>query len=344
MYDIFFVSGGQANHELWNLCRLKFPHIQQINYCTSISQIADKSFTKMFWVIWDDVNVLEEFDLMNYRSTKWDDMYVHVFRNGLNFDGICLFPKKIKISHREFNNRFFAEKKEVDILASTPVQQRYDIVFISYDEPNADKNYENLLIRFPYAKRIHGVKGIHQAHIEAAKIATTDMFYVIDGDAVIVNNFNFNYQVPRYERNHVHVWRSRNLVNGLEYGYGGAKLLPRIKVLHMDVDTADMTTSISNNFKAMNEVSNITEFNTDPFNSWKSGFRECVKLASRIIDRQDDSETQIRLQQWCTIGNDLHVIQGAIAGCDYGTKNKNNKDALKKINDFVWLREQFDAR
>ena len=142
----------------------------------------------------------------------------------------------------------------------------------------------------------------------------------------------------------MHVWRSRNLVNGLEYGYGGAKLLPRIKVLHMDVDTADMTTSISNNFKAMNEISNITEFNTDPFNSWKSGFRECVKLASRIIDRQDDSETQIRLQQWCTIGNDLHVIQGAIAGRDYGAKNKNNKDALKKINDFVWLREQFDAR
>ena len=41
----------------------------------------------------------------------------------------------------------------------------YDIVFISYQEPNADENYNKLLKRFPLAKRVHGVKGIHQAHI-----------------------------------------------------------------------------------------------------------------------------------------------------------------------------------
>ena len=63
----------------------------------------------------------------------------------------------------------------------------YDIVFISYQEPNADENYNKLLKRFPLAKRVHGVKGIHQAHIEAAKKACTKMFYVVDGDALILS-------------------------------------------------------------------------------------------------------------------------------------------------------------
>ena len=45
----------------------------------------------------------------------------------------------------------------------------YDIVFISYEEPNADDVYAELKERYPMAKRVHGVKGIHQAHIAAAK-------------------------------------------------------------------------------------------------------------------------------------------------------------------------------
>ena len=45
----------------------------------------------------------------------------------------------------------------------------YDICFISYNEPDAEERYEKLSKRFPRIKRVHGVKGIHQAHITAAK-------------------------------------------------------------------------------------------------------------------------------------------------------------------------------
>ena len=33
----------------------------------------------------------------------------------------------------------------------------YDVVFISYDEPNADDNYADLINKIPWAKRSHGV-------------------------------------------------------------------------------------------------------------------------------------------------------------------------------------------
>ena len=30
-----------------------------------------------------------------------------------------------------------------------------DIIFLSYDEPNAEKNYVDLLSKAPWAKRVH---------------------------------------------------------------------------------------------------------------------------------------------------------------------------------------------
>lgn len=223
----------------------------------------------------------------------------------------------------------------------------YDIVFISYQELNADSNYQQLVDRFPTAKRIHGIKGIHQAHIAAAKKCFTKMFWIIDGDAQVVDDFDFSYIVPEHQLDHVHVWRSQNPVNKLVYGYGGVKLFPRKLTINMDITKPDMTTSITNKFKAMPDISNITSFNSDPFSTWRSAFRECCKLSSKIIDRQKDDETNKRLHTWCTVGEGElfgnYAIAGAKAGASYGARNNKNKEALYKINDFDWLKEQFNA-
>ena len=74
----------------------------------------------------------------------------------------------------------------------------YDIVFISYEEPNADEVYAELKARFPMAKRVHGVEGIHQAHIAAAKKCFTKMFWVVDGDAKLKNEWQFDYIANEY--------------------------------------------------------------------------------------------------------------------------------------------------
>lgn len=221
----------------------------------------------------------------------------------------------------------------------------YDIFFISYNEPNADQNYAVLKQRFPLTQRIHGVKGIQQAHIKAATQSLTKMFWVVDGDAVIKDDFYFNYVVPEKYHNAVYVWRSSNPINELEYGYGGVKLLPKRLTMQMDTNRIDMTTSISDVFFANEQVSNVTMFNTDPFNTWKSAFRECVKLSSKAIDRQVDKETEKRLLIWCTVGADQpfgeYAIAGALAGRVYGTDHRGNTDALRMINNFEWLRLTF---
>ena len=65
----------------------------------------------------------------------------------------------------------------------------YDIIYLSYDEPNAEENYTNLLTKVPWAKRIHGVEGSDAAHKACAKIAETDRFITIDGDNQIDEQF-----------------------------------------------------------------------------------------------------------------------------------------------------------
>jgi hypothetical protein len=449
MYDIFFVSKKVVNQIKWEKFHEKYPSSIKIDNVKNIDDLKSKSFTRMFWIVWDDLTLDDSFNLTKYKATKWDDMYVHVFKNNEHYDGICLFPKHLTVTQREFDHRFFIEKKEVDLKISEPdtydlymltdydeyisaietsktdmfwciwpevtlidekilnlyfshhnsydrnenhsfkhifrnqetysngvvlfsknkkigrrefdhrflIEKKehpdvvskfkpYDIVFISYDEPNADENYKILLSRFPRAKRVHKVKGIHQAHIKAAEIVETEMFWVVDGDAVVDENFLFDHETSTYERDIVHVWRSQNPINDLVYGYGGVKLLPRKLTLDLDINSADMTTAISKRFKPMPQISNVTAFNTDPFNTWKSAFRECVKLSSRLIDRQKEDETNERLDIWCTAGEDRlfgnYAISGAKLGRSYGNKHKSEPENLKLINDFSWLKKLFE--
>lgn len=336
MYDIFFISTDKTNNNFIKL-KERFPLVK---LAESFDDAKRKTFTKFFWVVWPELLINPDFNF-DYVVSDWDKDYVHVFKNGDYYDGISLQAKALSISNRELSHRFYINKKEIDVQASTP--NLYDIVFISFNESNANESYNSLLERFPQAKRIHGVKGIHNAHLQAAKLSTTDMFYVVDADAIIVDDFNFNYRVAHYDsysKSTVHVWRSINPITKLEYGYGGVKLLPTQLTLSMPIDSVDMTTNISTSFKVMPDISNITAFNTDPFSTWRSAFRECCKLAVT-----NDAESLDRLAVWCTLVNDVpygvYAYSGALAGKSYGQENASNKEALLKINDFTWLQDRW---
>lgn len=229
-----------------------------------------------------------------------------------------------------------------------------DVFFLSYDEPFADENFELLKLFAPTAKRVHGIKGIFDAHKECARQSKTSHFYVIDADAIIDEEFSFKFTpsaskfvyetIP--ETDCVFVWRSRNPVNDLLYGYGGAKLFPKQKLLDAEDWNVDMTTTIGATFVPKFQISNITAFNTDPFNAWKSAFRECTKLASSIIPNSDNTDNEYRLKVWCERGEKRpygdYCMLGAEQGADFGERYRDKPHILNKINDFEWLQEVFD--
>ena len=305
---------------------------------------------------WDFVNVRD----FEYLNKMWEDKYSKITEEMLpqeisrlgtllnNELGIDIPIDPYLPSHSKFFKSMYIPPVRVvqDFLKSEiEATKEYDIVMITYNESNAEENYNALKEKFPRAKRVDGVKGIHQAHIEAAKICTTEMIWIVDGDAQITDDFNFDYVSPVDEKEYVKVWRSKNPINDLEYGYGGIKLLPRTLTINMDISKPDMTTSISRHFKPIKVVSNITAFNTDEFSTWRSAFRECAKLSSKVIDRQKNEETEKRLHVWQTVGKERPygewAIKGATAGTAYGRESQGDIEALKKINDFEWLEEQF---
>ena len=64
-----------------------------------------------------------------------------------------------------------------------------DIVFLSYDEPNAEKNYADLCAKVPWAKRVHGVKGSDAAHKACADLSETEYFITVDADNIVDPEF-----------------------------------------------------------------------------------------------------------------------------------------------------------
>jgi MoaA/NifB/PqqE/SkfB family radical SAM enzyme len=219
---------------------------------------------------------------------------------------------------------------------------RLDVVFISYNEPNAEKNWQRVLEKAPYAKRVNGVKGIFEAHQAAARLARSDMFYVVDGDAYLENSWTFDFQPTLYDRDCAYIWNSRNPINNLVYGYGGVKLFPRKQILAItEWQTLDFATTAVNKLKVMNVVSNITAFNTDEFSTWRSAFRETVKLYNNIKLNPNDQESKDRLHAWETIGNNMfgkYSIDGAKAAKEFADSNNDQT----KINDRDFLKSIFD--
>ena len=70
----------------------------------------------------------------------------------------------------------------------------FDVVFLSYDEPNADLNYADLCNKVPWAKRVHGVKGSDAAHKAAAELSDTDWLITVDADNIVDSKF-FNLEI-----------------------------------------------------------------------------------------------------------------------------------------------------
>lgn len=223
---------------------------------------------------------------------------------------------------------------------------KFDVIFLSYDEPFAEEHWNRLKKRFPYAQRVHGVKGILKAHKKCAEKARTDYFFVVDGDAYILDSFGLDDVPSNLSGDIFYMWMSRNAVNDLKYPNGGVKLLP--KRMFNDIENYGLDMFITLPHKNIPEVASLSRFNASPFYSWRAGFRECAQLACNACKHSQKIKRHTRiylLNIWCNKGANREFgrwcIKGSRAGRRYGIENKDNEEGIEKINDFDWLRMRF---
>ena len=97
MYDIFYISKRSITTSDWETFQRRFPTAQKVENVISFEDVKSKAFTKLFWIVWDDLIIDENFNL-DYVIPRWDDQYIHVFKNGDTWDGVAIFNKDFKIS------------------------------------------------------------------------------------------------------------------------------------------------------------------------------------------------------------------------------------------------------
>lgn len=243
-----------------------------------------------------------------------------------------------------------------------------DIIFLSYDEPNADLHYAELCNIAPWAKRVHGVKGSDHAHKAAAELSETDWFISVDADNVVDPKF-FDLELeitdPKIQ---VYGWCGRNRINGLRYGNGGLKIWKREFVLNMQThensqsNRAQVDFCWEDGYRNFPRVYSESVINASPFQAWRAGFREGVKMT--LVDGEKVPSQEIkqrvwwhnihRLRMWSTVGaheqNGLYAIYGArlgtwLANCtDWDYVQVRDFEILRDIwNEYGFNYEKFGS-
>ena len=304
--------------------------------------LAHQQESDMIWLKNKNTVVREDFP-WHYKPSDIGRQFVHEFprvgkrsRRAVRWGELKLIPTT-GFAHGRYQNRINSSYHDAD----------FEIFMISFHEAEADSNFAKLKAQYPDAKHVKNIEGIGNAHREVGEQSTTEMVYIVDADAELLEKFNFDFIPPMSKRhNTTYVWSARNPINGLEYGYGGVKLFPRSQLLELGHELPDYTTGVAF-YQPIGDVSNVTYFNKDPYRTWRSAFRECVKLSSQVNPNSPKQETIDRLETWCTVDNGgrfgRYCIKGALEGKAYGEANIGNVEELNKINDFDWLREQFVA-
>jgi len=233
----------------------------------------------------------------------------------------------------------------------------FDIVFISYDEPNADLHYADLLNKAPWAKRVHGVKGSDAAHKAAAALSDTGWFITVDADNIVHSSFfdlDLDMSDPKIQ---VYGWCGRNKINGLRYGNGGLKIWKKDFVINMrtheasESDRAQVDFCWEDGYRNFPTVYSDSVINGSPFQSWRAGFREGVKMT--LLDGVKIPAMEIkekvwwhnihRLRMWSTVG--AHEEHGlyAILGARMGTWMTNCTDwNYIDVRDFEILKNIYE--
>jgi hypothetical protein len=223
----------------------------------------------------------------------------------------------------------------------------FDFVFLSFDEPNAEQLYADFLDMVPWCKRVHGVKGFDAAHRKCADTADTDFFITVDGDNLVYPEFlDMEIDIHDDQHDHAWTWSGRNHVNGLVYGNGGLKLWSKKFVYNMQSheNANDSAKSVDfcwdTKYHDLFGCYSTSMINATPYQAWRSGFREGVKMCldqgNRVRPHEFNDRVWFgnitRLCIWASIGQDVEngiwAIYGARMGCHLAVLTDNDHGVI----------------
>ena len=346
-----WASGTQKFGDTFYIPRAEFlkeaDDLEKLEYYSSIIWHKD-GYNRYPW----PVNYVDADDLFStLKNHKFSTLYEYFIMPGSTLGStvdIGLWEKRLLIAYnknghvslcpRDCISEILTKVKDYPYIqyhnCENSTQQPQDIVFISYDEKNANLNYKILKDRFPNAQRVHGVEGMVNAIKQSATQSDTPWFYAVFAKTEIDEKFKFEFNPDYLETPGNYVFYSYNPVLDYSYGHDGIVLYHKKSVL--DVETWGVDFTMSFPVTTIPVISCRNNYNYSQYSAWRTALREAYKLkkTNHIAD-------QYHLHLWLTANNSL-----------YGDwSNAGAKDALllpdnmdEKINDWNWLKNYFNEK
>lgn len=230
-------------------------------------------------------------------------------------------------------------KTSKQLLKSSPL----DIVFLSNGEINADENYEHLLYVTRGLKnrivRVDGINGRVSAYHATALASNTSWAFTVFAKIKVDNKFDWGWQPDRLQRPKHYIFTALNPLNGLEYGHQAVIAYNKKLVLNNFGEGLDFT--LDDPHESVDMLSGVAHFNTDPYSTWRTAFREVLKLKS---DYSDISAERLRI--WLDIANGQYgedCLRGAHDAVKYYESVGGDMDKLKLSYEWEWLKKYYNS-
>ena len=93
-------------------------------------------------------------------------------------------------------------------------------------------------------------------------------------------------------------------------------------------------------------VSAVAHYNTTPELTWRTAFRECIKLKDDVV-KTDSVESTYRMDTWLTVADGDYAefsLLGAADAVEYYDKVNGDYTELMRSFEWEWLREYYSSK
>ena len=371
--DTFYIRVESMRQQLYELELLDWFNV--INYCDDqtvgwfptpvvhydhdnlIEEIKkhDFKFPYTFFTNQKTINMSTPFCLWHAK----DRVVKRVTRSGAS----SLVPKDVKV-HLETQMYDYPHVEDTDTKNTFHVlEQNLDIIYISNGEPDEKRWYDHLIhctsdeLRYafdvtsrgntltasPRVKWVRGINGRTAAYQEAARRSQTPWFFMVWAKLEVNPAFDFNWRPDYWQAPKHYIFNSVNPVNGLEYGHQGMVAYNKQLVLETNDPGIDFTLSQAHEVVPLQ--SGIAHFNQNPWMSWRTAFREVLKL-KLYLESNPTLETEHRLNVWCTEAYGDYAewcIRGAHDAVAYYNSVRGDYDQLMFSFEWAWLKDYYET-
>lgn len=304
-------------------------------YAKNLGEAKLLSRTNHFWII-------NEF--CNYENFDWEfDLYF--LENGAE-NSINVWPG---INAKDSGTYLCSKSAEKLVFRQdvSPLQTKQvihpDIIFLSNGEKCQEENFNQLLkvtTNLPNkVKRIENINGRVKSFHVAAEASETPWFYIVFAKLFINDSFQFDYEFDRTKPKH-HIFYALNPVNQLVYGHQSLVLYNKKIVLETHGKQLDFT--MEGKHVVVEKLVGIAKFNFDPYSTWKTAFRECIKLKN-----QKDERSKERLNVWLTKAEGdfaEYSLLGSKDAVEYYNMVNGDYEKLMLTYEWDWLDKYYQSK